>query len=222
MAGTGTSKRSSPAAASLSQQAVESANRHIDARMEELRTEVDRKLGMGGQPQLDDVIINPNGQQVHIAQFADNDFIAEDHSSMFATDPNTYLVAPNPECLYVWPAKNDPRLFARLRAGQYRPVETSELREDCILPITTHTVPGITKIVKNEDGTETEMPRRLVACYDVILMEVQPRAVKQLYRWPAFQAALRTRAQLPFQQLKKRLEEGTGGKVTAQMTMRSD
>lgn len=230
-------ERTTPAAASLtlSEQATNSVNDILDKRLAELGLDRARQYGAGGQP-LDDVIMNPNGEKVHIAQFMDHEYIAEDHHSIFADPPETYLVAPNPDCMYVWADKKDPKLFARIRSGGYRPVGTDELRDDTDLPVTTHTVPGITHKVEvpykaevpdGKGGTTVieevrlvEEPRRLVACYDVVLMEVQPSAVKRWYKWPAFQAMLRTKGNLPFQALKKRIEQESHGYATAEMTVK--
>jgi hypothetical protein len=53
-----------------------------------------------------------------------------------------------------------------------------------------------------------------------VLMEVQPRAVKQLYKWPSFQAMLRTKQNLPFAKLKKYVEQESNGYATAEMTVK--
>lgn len=206
----------------LSEQGVSSVNSILDARLAELGLDRERQYGQGGQ-QFDDIIMNPNGQKVHLAQILDHDYIAEDHSSIYA-DSDKYLIAPNPDCMYVWAAKNDAKLFARIRSGSYRPVGTDELKDDCDLPVTTHTVPGITHKVEVPDGKGSyqtiEEPRRLVACYDVLLMEVQPKAVKALYKWPSFQAMLRTKQNLPFERFKKRVEDESKGYASATLTVR--
>lgn len=206
----------------LSEQGVSSVNSILDARLAELGLDRERQYGQGGQA-FDDIIMNPNGQKVHLAQILDHDYIAEDHSSIYA-DSDKYLIAPNPDCMYVWAAKTDAKLFARIRSGSYRPVGTDELKDDCDLPVTTHTVPGITHKVEVPDGkggTQViEEPRRLVACYDVLLMEVSPRAVKSLYKWPSFQAMLRTKQNLPFEKFKKRVEAVSGGFASAELTVR--
>lgn len=210
------SKRTSPAAASLSEQAVTGQQDILDRRLAELRSDMARDYGLGGAP-IDDVIMNPNGQRVRLTEIVDHEYIAEVHSSIFAGDPAEYLEAPNPDCMYAWPAKDDPHLFARVRDGSYRFVETKELRADCKLPVATHTVPGIT--AKDPD-TGVETPRRLVAVYDLVLVEVQPRAVKRLYKAHAFQAAMRTKMNMPFEALRKRVEKESGGYATATMTQK--
>jgi hypothetical protein len=48
-------------------------------------------------------------------------------------------------------------------------------------------------------------------------MEVSPKAVKRLYRAPALQAALRTKANLPFQRLRQGIESLSHGTATAVM-----
>jgi hypothetical protein len=205
----------------LSEQAVSGVNDILDRRLAELGLDRERQYGQGGQA-FDDVIMNPNGQKVSLSAILDHDYIAEDHHSIFADEPSTYLIAPNPDCMYVWAAKGDAKLFARIRSGAYRPVGTDELRDDTALPVTTHTVPGITHKVELPDGKVIEEPRRLVACYDVVLMEVQPRAVKQFYKWPAFQAALRTRGNVPFERFKKKVEQDSRGYATAELTIREE
>jgi hypothetical protein len=196
----------SPAAASLSEQAAKGANDILSASVDALQG---RMCGQHDNEPLNDTIMNPNGQQVRLTQFIDHDYFAEDHTSIFAKDPGEYMKEPSADCMYVWPAKSDPQLFARVRAGSYRPVGTDELRDDCALPVTTHTVPGIA----NEDGS----PKRLVAVYDLCLMEVQPKAVKKLYKWPAFEAALRTKQNLPFEKLRQDIERLSRGTATAVM-----
>ena len=218
-------KRTAPAATAvgtISEQAVSSVNSILDQRLAELGLDRERQYGQGGQ-QFDDIIMNPNGQKVSLTQILDHDYIAENHSSIYA-ESEKYLIAPNPDCMYVWAAKNDAKLFGRIRSGAYRPVGTDELRDDCDLPVTTHTVPGIThkvEIPDGEGGTRIiEEPRRLVACYDVLLMEVQPRAVKQLYKWPTFQAMLKTKQNLPFEKFRKRVEQESKGYASAELTIK--
>ena len=211
-----------PGIGTLSEQGVSSVNSILDARLAELGLDRDRQYGQGGQ-QFDDIIMNPNGQKVHLAQILDHDYIAEDHSSIYA-ESDKYLIAPNPDCMYVWAAKTDAKLFARIRSGAYRAVGTDELKDDCDLPVTTHTVPGITHKVEVPDGKGgfqvIEESRRLVACYDVLLMEVQPRAVKSLYKWPSFQAMLRTKQNLPFEKFRRRVEEISKGYASATLDIK--
>ncbi len=158
---------------------------------------------------FDDVVMTPNGGQVSLRQFLDHDYIAEDHSSIFARDPGTYIKEPDPDAMYVWPAKADAHLYAHIRSGRYIAVGFDELREDCELPVTTHTVPGIV----NDDG----LPTRLVAVYDLILMKVPPKAVKRLYRWHAYQALLKTKQNLPFEQLRDWIHQESRGLATVEM-----
>lgn len=202
----------SAAAASLglttSEQAAHSANDVLGAAADAL-------LGTRSRDgDLNDTIMAPNGQRVRLSQFLDQEYFAEDHTSIFAKDPGEYLKEPDADCMYVWPAKNDPQLFARIRSGLYEPVSTDELRDDCALPVTTHTVPGI----QNEDGT----PKRLVAVYDLCLMRVPQKAVQRLYKWPAFQAAMRTAQNVPFERLREAVEKESRGRATAVMSRKVD
>jgi hypothetical protein len=155
---------------------------------------------------------------VKLSTFVDHEYLAEDHTSIFAKDPATYLREPDPDCMYVWPAKADPHLFARIRGGSYRPVSTGELRDDCALPVTTHTVAGIVHDEPQPDGSVKAVPTSMVAVYDLVLMEVSPQAVKRFYRWPQYQAALRTAQNLPFEQLRQQIEQESRGRATAAMT----
>lgn len=149
------------------------------------------------------VIQNPNGAQVRVAQFLDHAYLQTDDGSIFA-DPHRYLKHVKEDCMYSWPSQKDPATMAKIRSGAYRPVEMDEIREDTDIPIETHVIAG----------------QKYVAVYDVILVEVQPAAVKRLYRSREAQAALRTAQGLPFQNLKNRVEQESGGIVTAEMEIK--
>ena len=147
----------------------------------------------------------PGGRRAAISQFIDHDYIPGEHSSIFA-DATKFMKEVKPGCKYVWAAKHDPGTFAKVRAQMYRPVQKDEIRDDTATPIETHKMAG----------------KEYVGVYDVILMEVPERAVKQLYQWPEAQAVMKTAQGTAFQNLKGRLEGETGGKVTAESSFSID
>lgn len=146
----------------------------------------------------------PGGKLRDAAEYYDDaEYFAEDHSSIFA-DPHAYMKEVKPGHLYVWAAKADPHTLARKRAGHYRAVGKEELREDTALPIETHTMAG----------------GEYVACYDVLLFEVNPSSVKRLYKKREADAVLRSANALPFRTFKDNLRNRSGGLVSAQLTVK--
>lgn len=149
-------------------------------------------------------VVNPNGTVVPIETYLEHLYVASDHSSIFA-DPARFMKEPKKDCMYVWASKGDPKMFGRIRSHRYRPVTADELRDDTDLPIETHTVSGDTKFV---------------ACYDVVLMEVPPQAVKELFKAREAQAAMRTATHVPFQNLKQQIESDSHGLATAEASFK--
>lgn len=150
-------------------------------------------------------IVNPNGARVPVAQFIDHLYLQEDHTSMFA-DVHKYMKDPKADCMYVWAAQKDPNTFGKIRSHAYRPVQMDEIRDDTPLPVETHVISG----------------EKYVAVYDLILMEVPPGAVKRLYKTREAQAAIRTAQNLPFKNLKQRIEQESGGYATAELEIKSE
>lgn len=80
--------------------------------------------------------------------------------------PELYMKEVKSDCIYAWPFVKDPYLKARVRAGYYEYVTKDQIREDTELPY--------------DNGTLAGEPVILVG--DLVLVEVQPRAVFQFYK----------------------------------------
>lgn len=145
-------------------------------------------------------IILPNSTRQPLEQYIEHAYSAGDHSSIFA-DVHRFMAEPKPGCMYVWAAKDSPRTWGFIRSERYRPVESHELADACDLPVTSNEVGG----------------KKWVQCYDVLLMEVNPRAVRELYEKHRAQAALKTASHEPFRNLKQQVEGESRGLATASM-----
>lgn len=165
----------------------------------------DKNRNLGGNDNDAGWVTVPGGQIANLQQYLDHTYYAEDHSSIFA-DPAKYMKEVKPDCMYVWASIKDPKTFGKKRSGLYRAVLAEEIRDDTELPIETHTIAG----------------EQYVGCWDVVLFEVPADAVKRLYKWREAQAVLRTAHNLPFEKLKKRIEQESGGAATAEVSIKVD
>lgn len=139
----------------------------------------------------------PNGRFADYNSLVDQTYIPQDHTSIFA-DPKKFMKNPRPDCMYSWvDYKKEASVMGKIRSGAYRPVEIDEVIDDSDIPLFTQKMTGLD----------------LVAVYDVALMEVQPRAVAEMYKWREKLAIDRTVSNMPFQQFKNNLERMTHGGV---------
>jgi len=121
-------------------------------------------LGLGGQKQR---------SLAETLALIDHDYLHRNNEPLFAK-PELYMKEPLEGCKYVWASIKDPFMRARIRSRKYRRVEKHEIREDTELPIDFKEVAG----------------KEQVQVGDLVLCEVNPRAVKELYASRAFEGLL--------------------------------
>ena len=122
------------------------------------------------------------------------------------------LENPREDCVYVWAArltprgdKANPQTVAQVRAGRYRPVTAEELRENIDTPVERFRIAGF------ED---------VVGIVDVVLMEVNPQAQRELYKWRTMLAKTRTNRWQAFGDLKSKVEAASGGLASASLEVK--
>lgn len=175
----------------FSQQGADEANRAVNARRDDPR---------GAR-----ITVLPNGQRVRLDDVVDPEYLQGDHSSIFA-DPSKYIAEEfyDAEAMYVWPVKDDPKMFGKIRSSMYEPVPIEHINQDTELPIETHVSAGI----------------NLVCCYDLALMKVPPAAVKRLYKWRESLALARTNSHEAFSELRNRVRNASGGNIDADIRVK--
>jgi hypothetical protein len=147
---------------------------------QDLSNEVRKKKEIGLVP-------IPGGKMVDASNFIDPQMRPGYHVSIFA-DPEKYLENPNPECKYVWKEVSqgkgiNPRLMSGIRNRKYRLVEVEELKKDGLdLPVIQTT---LSKVAGASDITA-------LTVLDLALVEVQPKAVIEEYKYREGIAAART------------------------------
>lgn len=141
----------------------------------------------------------PNGRFADYNSLVDQTYIPQDHTSIFA-DPKKFMKSPRSDCMYSWvDFKKEAAVMGKIRSGAYRPVTIDEVIDDTDIPLFTQKMTGLD----------------LVAVYDVALMEVQPRAVAEMYKWREKLAIDRTVNNVTFQQFKNNLDRMTNGGAIA-------
>jgi len=141
----------------------------------------------------------PNGKFADYNSLVDQTYIPQDHTSIFA-DPKKFMKNPRPDCIYSWvDYKKEAAVMGKIRSGAYRPVELEEVYDDKDIPLFTHKLTGL----------------NVVAVYDVALMEVQPRAVAEMYKWREKLAIDRTVNNTSFAQFQNNLQRMAGDGVIA-------
>lgn len=145
------------------------------------------------------------GKRIHLSDFLDHTYIAGRHEAIFAS-ADKYMKEVDKNCMYVWADRKNPETFGRIRSGKYVPVTKDEIRDDTDLPIETHTMAG----------------KEYIGVYDVILMRVSERAVKELYKHREQAAVLRTIRNAPFEDLRRMVEDLSHGTATAEVQVNED
>jgi hypothetical protein len=127
-----------------------------------------------------------NGQRSLAETLAliDHDYLHRNNEPLFAK-PELYMREPLKGCKYVWASIKDPFMRARIRSRKYRRVEKHEIREDTELPIDFKEVAG----------------KEQVQVGDLVLCEVNPLAVKELYHSRAFEGLLNSQNNVGYQAL---------------------
>jgi hypothetical protein len=158
------------------------------------------KQNAANKPSSGKRVALPNGRFADYASLVDQTYIPQDHTSIFA-DPKKFMKNPRPDCMYSWvDYKKEAAVMGKIRSGAYRPVELEECFDDKDIPLFTHTMPGKISVV---------------CVYDVALMEVQPRAVAEMYKWREKLAIDRTVNNVTFEQFRSTLERMTNGGAVA-------
>jgi hypothetical protein len=88
--------------------------------------------------------------------------------------PEMYMEIVNKDCMYSWSYVKDSNLKSHLRADHYRLVQPNELRDDTQLPFDIGKLAGEPCVVVG----------------DLVLVEVQPRAVVMLYKSRAIEGII--------------------------------
>jgi len=150
----------------------------------------------------------PGVRLERLADLIDHDYVAEDHTSIFA-DAEKYLKNPKPGAVYCFPAiegKAANKTFAMIRRGYYRAVTQDELRDDVEAPFYTHKTPA----------------GEFVCVYDVCFCEMTEQADKKLRQHPRQQALIRTAQAQGFKDFAGRARDLSGGAVQASMDITPD
>lgn len=158
-----------------------------------------QKQNAANKPSGEVRVALPNGRFADYNSLVDQTYIPNDHTCIFA-DPKKFMKSPRPDCIYSWvDYKKEASVLGKIRSGAYRPVEMDEMQDDRDIPMATHKLCGA----------------EIVVVYDVALMEVQPRAVAEMYKWREKLAIDRTVNNAPFQQFQSNLESATRGGAIA-------
>jgi hypothetical protein len=136
----------------------------------------------------------PNGQIGDVDMFIQDDFELGNMVPLLQTTIESHLKNPRPDCEYGWRVinRNSPRLAAtsaEIRSGRVRPVEWNEIKDNSDAPLEQFSListPGMSQLA----GT-TKDPKYHVVLMDLLLVEIQPAAVKKIYHARLAQAALK-------------------------------
>lgn len=146
----------------------------------------------------------PNGRFAALDDLIDVECRPENHSDIFS-DTAKFLKAPNPGCMYAWVNyKKQGEIHGKVRSGAYRIVSIDEFKDDVAAPVMTHKMAGV-------EG---------VMVYDVVCVEIQPRAIPGLYKWREKIAIQKTMRNEAFEVLNKKLQNETEGRARAELTFK--
>jgi hypothetical protein len=136
-----------------------------------------------------------NGQRslAETLSLIDHNYLHRNNEPLFAK-PELYMREPLKGCKYVWASIKDPFMRARIRSRKYRRVEKHEIREDTELPIDFKEVAG----------------KEQVQVGDLVLCEVNPLAVKELYHSRAFEGLLNSQNNVAYNQLEDSVAKFVG------------
>lgn len=146
----------------------------------------------------------PNGKFALVDDLVDLTANVESHAHIFA-NTEKYLKEPSPGCMYAWVNyKKQGEIMGKVRNGSYRVVDPEEFLDDNSMPLTTHKIG----------------PHAAALVYDVVCVEVQPRAIAGLYKWKEKVAIQKTVRNEAFAALQTKVSQGTNGAVTASMEVK--
>jgi hypothetical protein len=136
-----------------------------------------------------------NGQRSLAETLAliDHNYLHRNNEPLFAK-PELYMREPLKGCKYVWASIKDPHMRSRIRSRKYRRVEKHEIREDTELPIDFKEVAG----------------KEQVQVGDLVLCEVNPLAVKELYSDRAYEGLLNSQNNIAYSQLEDGIAKFVG------------
>jgi len=156
-----------------SEKAVEAAQ-HIEA---------ERRDSAKPHESIGTIVLAGTGKRVDISAFhVDHDYIPSSGKSFYG-DAVRHIKEPLPGAMYVWAGisgLHKKSTISKIRAKQYRPIEETELIEDSDLPFDAH------KLLIRSDREVNA-----VCIHDLILCEVHPKAVRELYWNREAEAALK-------------------------------
>lgn len=148
----------------------------------------------------------PNGQFANIEDLIDVEMRPGNHTAIFS-DTAKFLKNPTPGCMYAWvdaSKKNEASIMGKVRSKMYRIVTADEFDESLDIPIATHKMSG----------------QDCVVVYDVVLVEIQPRAIPELYKYREAMAIRKTIRNEAFELLKNKVRSQTNGRATAELEYR--
>lgn len=134
--------------------------------------------------------MNPERPLADVIALLDQKYLHRNTESCFAK-PEKYMKEVRSDCMYSWARKGDPYLRARLRSGYYRRVLRTEIREDTEVPIDFKELAGV----------------EVVQVGDLVLVEVQPHAVKELYLSRAAEGYLNAQNNIAYSQLESNVAQ---------------
>lgn len=182
---------------SMSQQAAQSADA-ILAQHEEAKRSGRALLPM------------PNGTYGFLdddEEMLQHEYLSGKHMAQIS-NARDLLKDPKPDCLYVWAARLNPKgdrvnsqTIAHIRSSRYRPVSTDEIKDETDVPIE-----------KFKVGEYS-----VAGVVDVVLMEVGPKAARDLYKWRTLEAKRRTNRWAAFENLKDKVKQVSHGMATAEL-----
>lgn len=145
----------------------------------------------------------PNGKFANLEDVVDVEMRPGNHTAIFS-DTARFLKEPTPGCMYAWvdcSKKNEAMIAGKIRSRMYRLVTADEFDDTADVPIATHKMAG----------------QDCVVVYDVVLVEVQPRAVKEMYRYREAQAIRRTIRNEAFEALKAKVNSQMEGRAAVEI-----
>jgi hypothetical protein len=146
----------------------------------------------------------PNGKFMALEDLVDVSARPGDNTQIFS-QTEKFLKHPSPGCAYAWVnCKKSDEIMGKVRSKMYRIVTVDEFRDDMDAPISTHKMAG----------------QECVQVKDVVLVEVQPQAVKELYKWREAVAIQKTVRNDAFNFLNNQLRSQTGGRVQAEVEVK--
>jgi hypothetical protein len=145
----------------------------------------------------------PNGKFANLEDLIDVEMRPGNHTAIFS-DTARFLKNPSPGCMYAWvdcSKKNEAAIMGKVRSKMYRIVTADEFDETADVPIATHKMAG----------------QDCVVVYDVVLVEIQPRAIKELYKYREAMAIRKTIRNEAFESLRSKISSQMEGRASVEL-----